>query len=254
MLAGDIMVANDLYQHPDIDDSTDLINLGSRQAAALCYRRFLKQVSSEFPNVLFVAGNHEFYHGKWNQTLDVLRMECGKLPNVHFMEQNTFVIDDLTFIGGTLWTDMNKSDPLTLRVVQGSMNDYHTIRVEDRNYGKLRPGDTITRHYKQLDYIRSVVDGRPDDKFVVVSHHSPSHLSTHPRYEHDVQMNGAYTSNLSGFIMDRPQIKQWYHGHTHHNFSYELGQTRICCNPRGYCGYERGSQEEDPYYPMIIEI
>ena len=51
-------------------------------------------------------------------------------------------------------------------------------------------------------------------------------------------MNGAYSSNLDEFIMDRPQIKLWTHGHTHEDFDYMIGSTRIVCNPRGYINYE----------------
>jgi hypothetical protein len=51
-------------------------------------------------------------------------------------------------------------------------------------------------------------------------------------------MNGGYSSDLSAFILDNPQIKLWTHGHTHEDFDYMLGSTRIVCNPRGYDGYE----------------
>jgi hypothetical protein len=51
-------------------------------------------------------------------------------------------------------------------------------------------------------------------------------------------MNGGYTSDLVEFILDRPQIKLWTHGHTHEQFDYMIGSTRVVCNPRGYDGYE----------------
>jgi hypothetical protein len=92
-----------------------------------------------------------------------------------------------------------------------------------------------------LDYIKTVVAERPDEKFVVVGHHSPSKLSTHEQYKDQYLMNGAYSSDCSEFIMDRPQIKLWTHGHTHHPFDYIVGETRIVCNPRGYEGYEPDS-------------
>ena len=51
--------------------------------------------------------------------------------------------------------------------------------------------------------------------------------------------------------MDRPQIKLWTHGHTHHAFDYVIGETRVVCNPRGYEGYE-GPTGWDPN--KVIEI
>ena len=89
-----------------------------------------------------------------------------------------------------------------------------------------------------LDYIQTVIEGKFDQKFVVVGHHAPSRLSTHRRYRHDTLMNGAYSSSLDEYIIDHPQIKLWTHGHTHEDFDYVLGSTRIVCNPRGYAQYE----------------
>ena len=51
-------------------------------------------------------------------------------------------------------------------------------------------------------------------------------------------MNGAYSSDLSEFILDNPEIKVAVHGHTHDRFNYLVGDTRILCNPRGYKYYE----------------
>jgi hypothetical protein len=134
------------------------------------------------------------------------------------------------------------------------MNDYRIIRVESRDHGRLRPDDTINRHIATKQFIKQTVDANPDGKFFVVGHMAPSKLSTHPRYAEEVHMNGGYSSDLSDFILDRPQIKNWVHGHTHHPFDYTIGECRITANPRGYVGYERASQQEDPYYPQIIEV
>ena len=90
-----------------------------------------------------------------------------------------------------------------------------------------------------------------DSKVVVVGHHAPSKLSTKPAYERDVLMNGAYSSDLSEFILDHPRIKLWTHGHTHNDFDYMIGSTRIVCNPRGYDGYE---SRADDFKLVTVEI
>jgi predicted phosphodiesterase len=242
ILSGDIMIAQDLHDHPHMDYNPytpgALADLGRRQATALRFRDFLKRCSFQFPHVIYVAGNHEFYHGKFIGSLQDLRNECGKYPNVYFMEDDMRTINDVTFIGCTLWTDMNKGDPLTLHAVADMMNDYRIIRHDGHEYSKLRPAHTAARHRQSVEYIRTVTEGLFDEKFVVVGHMSPSKMSTHPKYQNDQLMNGAYSSDLSEFIMDHPQIKLWTHGHTHHKFDYMIGETRIVCNPRGYEGYE----------------
>jgi Icc-related predicted phosphoesterase len=94
-----------------------------------------------------------------------------------------------------------------------------------------------------LEYLKLMVSGKPDRKVVVVGHHAPSKLSTHPRYKDEDIMNGAYSSDLSEYILDHPQIKLWTHGHTHEDFDYLIGSTRIVCNPRGYIKYESRADE-----------
>lgn len=250
VLSGDIMLAEDLHDHkigidPDIFSYPDYQKLGERQEAALRYRNFLKRVSLEYSDVIYVAGNHEFYHGKWNASLDYLREECSRYSNIHFLECNTVKINNVTFVGGTLWTNLNKGDPLTQHAVRDLLNDFSLIRDDHNGYSKLRPSLTAVRHRKTLDYIQRVVwnvrdRNNPDEKVVVVGHHAPSPLSCHPNYANDYLMNGAYHSDLSEFILDHPEIVLWTHGHTHHKFVYTIGNCQIVCNPRGYNDGENG--------------
>lgn len=251
ILSGDIMVAQDLHDHPEMDygmySNVNLADLGRRQATALRFRDFLKRCSFQFPHVVYVAGNHEFYHGKFVQSLVDLRAECAKYPNIHFLERDTKEIDDVIFIGATLWTDCNKGDPLTLHALTDLMNDFRIIRHDGHGYTKLRPAHIMHRHQQTLAYFKSVLTDLKDRKVVVVGHHSPSHQSVHPQYANDKLMNGGYHSDLSEFILDHPQIKLWTHGHTHHPFDYMIGETRVVCNPRGYEGYE-----ETGWNPNIV--
>jgi len=117
------------------------------------------------------------------------------------------------------------------------MNDFRVIWYEAKAR-RFSPQDAFEEHFKFKQYISTVVEGKADQKFVVCGHHAPSHLSIHPRYGNDQIMNGGYYSDLSEFILDRPQIKIWTHGHTHHAFDYTIGETRVVCNPRGYIGHE----------------
>ena len=64
-------------------------------------------------------------------------------------------------------------------------------------------------------------------------------------------MNGAYSSELSEFILDHPEIKLWTHGHTHEDFDYMIGSTRVVCNPRGYINYEARA---DNFKLKVVEV
>ena len=262
ILSGDIMIAEDLHDHLEPVTSPyqhqDFAGLGRRQAAAQRYRDFLRRCSFQFSDVIYVAGNHEFYHGKFYAGIDYLREECAKFHNVHFLERDTVKIMNVTFVGGTLWTDMNKGDPLTQHAISDMMNDFRIIRNDKAGFTKLRPTHVIDRHIKTKEYIRQVcLNVRelqdPTQRVVVVGHHSPSTRSIHPRYAHDHLMNGGYHSDLSEFILDHPEIVLWTHGHTHHCFDYKIGDCRIICNPRGY--EADGYSEDTGWNPnMIVEV
>jgi predicted phosphodiesterase len=225
ILSGDIMVASKVNK-PESE-------YGIR------FRDFLKRVSSEFHHVVYVAGNHEFYDsGKFFAGIDELREACAVHSNIYFLERDTKVINDVVFVGGTLWTDMNKFDPLTLHAVRDMMNDYRATVNDKAGFRKLKPADTVERHRQTRDYIEFVAKENRDKTVVVVGHHSPSYQSIHPMYASEHLMNGAYHSDLSSIMLDNPNIKLWTHGHTHHPFDYMIGECRVICNPRGYDGYE----------------
>ena len=254
ILSGDICVADDLDRNiPDFNpySSGAVTKLRWRAVSATRYLKFFERVSAAFPHIIYVAGNHEFYHGKWVKSIDILRETAARHANIHFLEMDVFKLDDVTFIGGTLWTDMNKGDPLTLHAVNDMMNDFSIIRNDEAGYTRLRPSHTVSRHRKMVDYIRTVIEGKFDEKFVVVGHHAPTRLSIADHYKSDYIMNGAYASDLSEFILDHPQIKLWTHGHMHNPSDYMMGETRIVCNPRGYVGEEHLSD----FNPnLIIEV
>lgn len=241
IISGDATIAQDLHDHPNSSSLTQaqiMASLGARQETAIRFREFFRNVSEQFKHVIYVAGNHEFYHGKWYGNIDDLRQECAVYNNIHFLECNHVIIDGVLFVGGTLWTDMNKQDPFTLHAISNVMNDFRIIRNDRLGHRRLTPMDTVERHFETLRYIKTVIDQHPKMPTVVVGHHAPSFLSISEKYKDDRITNGAYASDLSDFILDHPQICLWTHGHVHHKSDYHIGSTRIMCNPRGYIGYE----------------
>ena len=278
ILSGDICVAADFRK----SDPYGIVSYGKTER----YTDFFIRCANEFKNVIYVAGNHEHYNGDYAETFNILREYLGSIPNLHILDKQHVVIDDVTFIGGTLWTDMNAQDPVTLAHIRGIMNDFRIIQnstemvsyktmvnaydadgnvkldengqpIQQAEFHKrparFTPEDTVQDHKKMLQYIQvtTAMLGENTNKYVVVGHHAPSKASTHPRYQTEVIMNGAYSSRLDQFILDNPQIKLWTHGHTHEDFDYMIGSTRVVCNPRGYDGYE---ERADNFKLKYVEI
>jgi DNA repair exonuclease SbcCD nuclease subunit len=229
ILSGDILITQDLHDHPRGDwlQSQEYLwkDGQMRPEKADRFRNFLDRCSKNFPHVIYVAGNHEFYHGKWYATIDYLREECSYWPNIYFLEKDVKVIDDIAFLGCTLWTDLNKGNPITMHNVTEMLNDHRLIRNDRAGYTRLRAAQTLERHHEHLNWLRETVPQY--DKVVVVGHMGPTHKSIHPKYANEYHINGAYCSDLSEFILDNPNIKLWTQGHTHHAFQYQVGETLV---------------------------
>ena len=208
---------------------------------------FFHRCAFHFPHVVYVMGNHEHYDFDIAKTYSTLKCKLSGFPNIHLLEKETWVHNDFTFVGGTLWTDMNKSDSLTLWHCGQKMNDFQLIKNGNRGISgggyasRWSTNDSVEDHNKMLDYIKiATADyGGTPKKFVVATHHAPTTLSIAECYKGDTLMNGAFASDLTDFILDRPQIKLWTHGHMHNVSDYMIGDTRVVCNPRGYVKYEQ---------------
>ena len=273
ILSGDICVANDLKER-------DSYNIRGENDKSNQFHTFFQECCAGFPAVIYIAGNHEHYHGDYAKSIGIIRSNLGYLVNLHVLDKESVILNDHLFIGGTLWTDMNNEDASTLRHIKGYMNDYRIIQNTNEvvNYtvpvfgtnedgsldfstvvskefktrsAKFSPEDSVKDHKAMLEFIKTTIKDKSTMPVVVVGHHAPSKQSVKPRYEGDVLVNGAYSSDLTEFILNHPQIKVWTHGHTHDQFDYMIGSTRIVCNPRGYIGYE---YQADEFKLKFVEV
>lgn len=248
LLCGDILTANCLHRYPNPRE--DLIvdrNTSEDEVLSSRYQKFMEHCATEFPKVIAIAGNHEFYGGKWKQTHEVLKEFYGKF-DIHYLDDECLHLsDDVAVFGGTLWTDMNRGDPLTLHSIRDMMNDFRVILNDELGYTKLKPATVMSKHRHFLESLKFHMSEHKNKKFIVMSHHAPSCLSIHERYKNDYLMNGGYVSRLEDFILDHEQIVKWCHGHTHTPFDYEIGQCTVLCNPRGYHwnGHSENSQFDE---------
>lgn len=229
ILAGDIIIADKI--------STTEEKTAYRYIHTQRYKEFFDRVSVEFKNIIYIAGNHEFYDGKWNKSLTDIQEFLINYSNVHFLEKSYIDLEGIIFMGGTTWTDMNKCDPLTLQANSDKYNglhDFQCIRNDENGYRKLSTMNTVIRHKETLKCFEETAKKFSDRKIVIVMHHAPHQKSISKEYANQYLMNGAFASDLSEFILDHPNIKLVAHGHMHNSSDYMIGNTRVICNPRGY--------------------
>jgi UDP-2,3-diacylglucosamine pyrophosphatase LpxH len=100
ILSGDIFPIHTIFEHPD----HPLVDV---------FRAFIKHCCENWNSVVYVMGNHEFYHGDIHDDVDALKDNLAEYENLFILDDEWVIIDGVKFIGSTLWTDANNENPLT---------------------------------------------------------------------------------------------------------------------------------------------
>jgi len=185
--------------------------------------------------VLYVAGNHEYHHGVFPDTLGELH-EAARSGPVEVLEQRTWVhpAGGVRFLGTTLWTDFMAAPDAdcecAMAGAEQTLRDYRCIRDADN-----RPiaAERLRQAFMECSaWLRGALAEPFDGKTVVITHMAPSPRSANPRFGLDL-LCAAFLSDLEE-LMDPARVQLWIHGHTHANIDYEINGVRVYSNQRGY--------------------
>lgn len=188
------------------------------------------------PNVpvVYVAGNHEYYHESYPDLIEQLQRQSDG-TRVKFLENEEVFIDDVRFLGCTLWSDFEllgrDNAAECMEFARETMNDY--FLVTNTGSGRpLSPEDTIGFFHGSKRWLHEQLSVPFDGTTILVTHNAPS-LKSYPESEDYSILAPAFASDLDNFIMSH-EIDLWVHGHTHRNADYMIGDTRIIANQLGY--------------------
>jgi len=205
------------------------------------------QVAFRSTPVIYVPGNHEYYGSVFQENLADLKLQA-KGSNVHVLDNDLITINEVQFLGCTLWTDFNlHNEPQSAKnLATRYINDYDAIKY-GLNHRKLRTHDTFTRHRKSIQWLTSNLS-KTSRQLIVITHHAPSAKSL-PNHFVNEEFEAAYASSLDDLVA-KSNASLWVHGHIHASSDYRIGHTRVVCNPRGY------SDHANPMFNsnLIIEI
>lgn len=213
---------------------------------------FAKSVSSRYAHILYVMGNHEFY-GHDISTMKVEIKNSAQNTNIHVLDNNVFTYENVDFIGSTLWTDFQlyskdtKFVEMSKNIAAQSMNDFRIIRDGNTAFTAEKSAKLCLENQT---YLISQLSQSQARKKVVITHHCPSKKSVAKKYEGDF-LNSAFANNLDEIVM---KSDLWIHGHTHSEFDYNLGDSRVVCNPRGYSKYQDKQENTEFVIDKVVEI
>jgi len=185
--------------------------------------------------IIYICGNHEYYGSKIARVPRQLRELAGN-ANLLFLENDEWILDNVRFLGCTLWTDFclygrDKADA-AMEEARMTMTDYRRIRLgPELGHRKLRPADTLLFHAQSVQFLQAKLEQKFPGRTVIVTHHSPTARSIS---ENDTDLlNAAYCSDLE-WMIEKYKPDVWIHGHIHQKTDCMIETTRIIANPRGY--------------------
>lgn len=194
---------------PQINMTPDALYVDAGDCDGPLWIEYLKTIATEQrASLVNVLGNHDFYGRQFPRPGE---------------NQWSIIHRGIKIAGCTLWTDL--SDPDDWDCYVNSLIDSKLIRG-------LTWGSYQAAHRADCEFL---FREKPD---VVVTHHSPSMKSCHPKWGSH-RMNYGFHQKTNRLI-DQLAPKLWIHGHTHDPSDYVHGPTRVICNPKGYPGENLG--------------
>ena len=253
-----IQVVSDLHLEfhnplPPVADGVDVIVCaGDLAPIGTGAVRYAAEEWAEARHILYVPGNHEFYGTDIDRARNQLAEECYSL-GITLLDPDAIVIDDVHFIGATLWTDFLLDgiahEPGAHRAALG-VSDFDGWIRNEQGTGRFTTYESARRHAEERAFIEAeLADAERDGTTaVVITHHAPTPRSIAPRYCGSA-LNPAFASNLERLIA-RYKPALWIHGHMHNSVDITVGETRVLANPAGY-----NSEENPDYDPaLFIEV
>lgn len=202
-------------------------------------KRYFDSVRAHADKIIYVLGNHEFYHSDYQKALTIADNFC-KEEGIYLMDEalgtDNLEIDGVTFWGSTLWSDLDNDDPIVKNIVGNAMNDFRVIdglSVQDSV-------DINTRTREKINW----------DADVIITHHCPIIL-VHKDFPFSEITYGFCNTGLVDKIMDS-SVKHWIYGHTHDSRNEDLRGTQVVSNQQGYprtWGWDENFDQR-----MVIEV
>ena len=253
-----LLVISDLHTEftpfdiPDLD--RDILVLAGDIAEGSKAKAILEKEVKKSP-IIYILGNHEYYFNDFDVIKDF--WSNYDVANVHFLENKTCYINDIRFIGATLWTDF---DALSDRPdsMPGAMT--HNLRMREKafraaNFYLSKTG--TTRYGLPFDaqavreqalvcqqWLREKLSSPFEGKTLVITHFAPSLKSHDPRYGVNPGTVG-FCNALEDLL---GQADVWLHGHLHCASNYQVGKCRVMANPLGY--YRK--REQSDFLPQYL--
>jgi predicted phosphodiesterase len=233
-------VASDL--HININKEIDFVKLLTNYnfqndtslilAGDICDINFLEEISQFFVNVFFVMGNHEFYCANFLNQTNIIKEKTSHIKNLHILNNEKFIINDIMILGTTLWSD----GKLGANLFEG-FSDYRYIAYGNR---KLNFQDTTNKFIQNVGWLTNEMcqNNFSYCKTILITHHMPSFTFVEDKFKGD-ELNCFFVSELMPLSYNFG-VDYWVFGHSHSSTCYKQKndihnkEQTFIANPYGY--------------------
>lgn len=200
------------------------------------------ELASKFKHVVAVLGNHDFYG-------NLISWKPEVPQNFHLLNPGVVEIDDVVFIGATLWSDFKDLDWFVVNSAK---------RVED--FTKIDGFSVHQAHdqyRKEKEYLKMMIRKYRGRKVVIVTHFLPTIKLIHEHWRNPSfeLLNHYFAADCEDLIYMCDPGTHWVFGHTHNYRDQTIADVRLICNPVGYYACNpAGYKKKSDYQHTILEI
>ena len=222
---------------PKIAKNCDLIILAGDIEVGVAAIDSVLRIADAHPQsqLIFVAGNHEFYRQNIEKQLEHYRQAFSKNTRVHFLENNHIEINGYHILGCTLWTGFNilGDDKISKAMDESrlAIADFSLIRC-GKNNREFAPQDAAARHEESCRWLISELEQLESQKTIIVTHFPPCAKARNTFFKQSL-LTPYFLADCQQIIFDyQPLI--WCYGHNHLSDDFVTGKTRVVSNQLGY--------------------
>lgn len=232
---------NDLYKNRAGADV--LVLAGDIAVGAFNVIEHLIEFAKTHERVVYVPGNHEWYHNSYKEFDSLMRM--ANLPaNVSYLCNDKVTFDDITFIGTPLLTNF-RGNPANGELMRGLISDFKW----------QNPKECFELGQAAQEWLKFEYENTPGKK-VIITHWIPAIECISPRFRDEKVLNMYFANDMGAWTSELQDVPFWFFGHTHDSVDITLGDTRLVANPAGYrrrfgiLAYENANFIQDVIYEV----
>lgn len=207
---------------------------------------FLKKIQDYADQIVYIAGNHEFWSGHIQREQDYANKIKLAVPNFIYLSNNSVNIKGLEIFGSTLWTDYGKNEYLITQANEkySDLPKDHNINKIKFNNGKFHANKIVYLALKNKSEINKWLNETPlEQPKLLLTHYPPfpdkvnlSYLLDKERlgdnYEERLALVNLLDHNNLSDIIDGQQNILFAHGHLHTVGNYTKGNFNVYSNPK----------------------